>query len=671
MGIAIQQLNTDGDVDKAQPCVAYDEDAIVVIGAGPVGMHFVNELVRKNCGAPVIVYGDEPWRPYDRVRLSSYLAGDVNREELELDAPETSVGEFEFRSNCTVVWIDRKAKKIKDAAGNVQRYLHLVLAVGSRPFVPAIGNVHFEGVYTFRSLGEADELFARRLRSRHTVVIGGGLLGLETARAMQNYNTKITVIEHNQWLMMQQLDEVGAGYLKNYVEDNGVCVELGDSVVSILGNERVEAVSLRSGKEISCDTVIIATGIKPNIELARDSGLSFRKGIRVNDYLETSDKNIYAIGECAEHKSNVYGLVKPGLDQAAVLADRLSGGDSKYVGSLESTRLKVMTQSVLSIGETGVYEESAGSVTEVVYSSNESGIYRKIRIFGNRLVGVIAVGDWHELSLLQDAILKRKWIMFWHLARFRISGDLWGSQEDMDIASWPAGAVVCNCTGVTRGCLTQAISHGCEDVACLSAETRAASVCGSCKPLLAEMLGDNVRAEPVRWWKSLLVLSAAATGLAVLISVLSPIPYADTVQLMVRWDELWLNSLFKQLSGFSMLALIVAALSISLRKRSKAVVSGSFNTWRYVHVVLGVVVLAALVAHTGLRLGDELNQLLMLNFLLLALAGAGASTIVSTEHRLSPALAKKLRQRWTWMHILLLWPLPVLLGFHVVKSYFF
>jgi nitrite reductase (NADH) large subunit len=671
MSLAIQRIDQDEESSPSQARVRYDDNAVVVVGAGPVGMCFADELLKKTGKYPVVVYGSEPWKPYDRVRLSSYLAGDVGREELELGFPGKPGVHVEMRLDCAVQSIDRQAGTITDALGNVQHYSHLVLAVGSRPFIPSIDNIHYDGVFTFRSLSEADTLFARRMKSQHTIVVGGGLLGLETARAMQRHNTRITLIEHNQWLMMQQLDKRGADFLKSFVENNGVYVELGDSVVSILGKDRVEAVRLRSGRDIACDTVIVAAGIRPNSELAQDCGLACRKGVVVNNHLETSDGNIYAIGECAEHNNNVYGLVKPGLEQAAVLADRLSGGNAQYIGSLESTRLKVMKQTVFSAGRTGTDEASAGCINEFVYSSNDGGTYRKIRMLGNRLIGVIAVGDWHETSLLQDAIQKKKRLGFWHLARFKSSGNVWGSEEDMDVMSWPAAAVVCNCTGATRGRLTQAITSGCESIACLSAETRAASVCGSCKPLLAELLGEDIRVEPVRSWRSLLAVSAFSLCLVALFIFIWRIPYADTVQVSVRWDELWRSSLLKQISGFTMLGLMFAGLAVSLRKRIRKIELGDFNLWRHMHVVIGVCALAALIIHTGFRLGDQLNLLLMLNFLVLVIAGANASTVVATEHRMSPALAKKQRRQWTWLHIMLFWPVPVLLGAHVVKSYYF
>ena len=671
MSLAIQNTRCVDEYSESGVTVPFNKSAIVVIGAGPVGVHFINELFRKSGEYKAVVYGNEPWKPYDRVKLSSYLAGEVDRDELDLESLAETNANIEYRLGCGVKRIDTSQQTVTDEHGNIQHYSKLVLAVGSSPYMPSIENLHYEGVYTFRSLSEADSLFARRIRSKHTIVVGGGLLGLETARAMQRYNTSITIVEHNQWLMMQQLDESGAGYLKQFVESKGVCVEVGDSVRSIIGKERVEAVHLHSGREVDCDTVIIAAGIRPNIDLARDCGVACGKGIRVNDSLETSHENIYAIGECAEHNNNVYGLVKPGLEQASILADRLTSGQSRYRGSLESTRLKVMDRQVFSAGRTGINEDSAGSVKEYVYASKEDGIYRKTRFFGNRLIGAIAIGEWHETYLLHDVIRNRKRLGFWHLVRFKSTGNLWGKEEDMDVMSWPATAVVCNCTGVTRGRLTTALNSGCENAACLTAQTRAGSVCGSCRPLLAEMVGDEMRTEAVRSWRSLLAISALSLCLVALFVLIWRIPYPDSVQVAMRWDALWRDPLLKQVSGFSILAVIFIGLGVSLRKRISGIRFGDFNLWRHIHVVLGVCALAILAIHTGFRLGDGLNLLLMLNFLMLAIAGANASTIVATEHRMNPALAKKQRRRWTWLHILLFWPFPVLLAAHVAKSYYF
>ncbi|MEA2080241.1 MAG: FAD-dependent oxidoreductase, partial [Pseudomonadota bacterium] len=569
--------------------------------------------------------------------------------------------------NCAVECIDKKSKTVTDVSGCVQRYSKLVLVTGSTPFIPMFGNRQYKGVYTFRTLSEADELLCRKLRTRHTVVIGGGLLGLETARAMQKYHTEITIVEHNKWLMMQQLDEQGSAYLETFVKDSGINVLLDDSVVSVTGNGRVEGITLRSGVDIPCDTLIVAAGVRPNISLALDAGLVCGKGIRVNNQLQTSEDNIYAIGECAEHENNVYGLVKPGFEQAAVLADRLTGGNSQYVGSISETQLKVMSQAVFSTGQNGVDEQSGSSVREYVFSNKEAGLYRKVRVFGNRIIGAIAVGEWHESALISEAIQEKRKVWSWHLLRFKSTGNIWGSADDVDVSTWPASATVCNCTGLTRGRLTNVLNNGCENVACLTKMTRAGSVCGTCKPLLAELLGESVNIEPVRAWRGLLSLSALTLTLVVLFFFIWRAPYASSVQHEIRWDMLWRDSLFKQVSGFTILGLIVFGLVVSLRKRVTKFTIGNYDLWRISHVVLGIVALLALIVHTGFRFGSELNLLLMMNFLLLAVAGANASTVVATEHRMVSSMAKKQRKLWNKVHLLLFWSLPVLLVFHVFK----
>jgi len=268
--------------------IAATTAAIVVVGSGPVGMHFVNELVKRNVDQPVVIYGAEPWHPYDRVKLSSYLAGDIDRDDLELNTVDNPRAQIERRYNCPVVRIDRTHSTITDAAGRTQRYSKLVLAVGSKPFIPNIYNIDLAGVYTFRSLSEADELFARTTRSKHTVVLGGGLLGLETARAMRRFNTDITIIEHNNWLMMQQLDEHAGELLKHSVEQQGMDVVVGNSVEAVIGEQRIEAVKLRNGLVLDCDTLVVAAGIRANLELARDARLLTRKGFLVDDQLRTS-----------------------------------------------------------------------------------------------------------------------------------------------------------------------------------------------------------------------------------------------------------------------------------------------------------------------------------------------------------------------------------------------
>ena len=672
MNATLEQVNVMQSCKTSNAvCIDAKTEAIVIVGSGPIGMRLANELSVRDIKLPIIVYGSEPVQPYNRVRLSDYLAGEIYRDELTIEESYSDKTNIEYRYNYEIVHIDKEHKTITDMSGKAQRYAKLVLATGSTPFVPMIGNRHYKGVFTFRTLSEADELLSRKMRTRHTVVIGGGLLGLETARAMQKYNTSITIIEHSKWLMMQQLDEQGAEYLADGIKAQGINIITDDSVVSVTGNQRVEGVTLRSGVELPCDTVIVAAGVRPNISLARDAGLICHKGIRINSQLETSNENIYAIGDCAEHKGSVYGLVKPGFDQAAVLADRLAGGNANYRGSISATKLKVVSQAVFSAGRTGVDEDSRTTVNEYIYSDKTKGIYRKIRVFGNRVIGAVAVGEWHECELINETIEQKRNIWFWHILRFKRSGNIWGSEDELDVSTWPSTATVCNCTGVTRGRLSNVINDGCQSVSCITKITRAGSVCGSCKPLLSEMLGTKVDVDPVRSWRGLLAMSALSLSLIVLFVFIWRVPYAESVQHEFRWDVLWRDSLLKQISGFSILGLLVAGLTVSLRKRIKKFSVGDYDIWRMSHIVLGIGALVALIVHTGFRFGDELNLLLMINFLLLAAAGVNASTVVATEHQMVASVAKKQRKLWNTAHLLLFWSLPVLLGFHIFKTYYF
>jgi nitrite reductase (NADH) large subunit len=254
--------------------------------------------------------------------------------------------------------------------------------------------------------------------------------------------------------------------------------------------------------------------------------------------------------------------------------------------------------------------------------------------------------------------------------RFRIAGTLWSADGEGNVAGWPAAAVVCNCMGVSRGELTRVVDEGCLGLDCLAGRTGASTVCGSCKPLLQQLLGV-ANFEPVRAFR-VLVGAAFIAALATLFWFLPvAVPYADSVQSPLRIDSLWRNSLFKQISGFTLLGLSVVLALVSLRKRVSRLTLGSFDGWRAVHVITGTLVIVVLVAHTGFRLGDNINFYLMLVYAGLLLAGAAASAVMGLQHVLPIALARRVRQYSVWSHILLLWPLPALLGFHILKTYWY
>ena len=250
-------------------------------------------------------------------------------------------------------------------------------------------------------------------------------------------------------------------------------------------------------------------------------------------------------------------------------------------------------------------------------------------------------------------------------------GRIWPAEDSVGVGHWPASATVCQCTGVTRGELSAAIAEGATEPAQLAKITGASTVCGSCTPLVANLLG-HAATEPAPLGRTLLIAGLLAFIAALAILLLPALPYADSVQVAWRWDELWRDSLSKQISGFTILGVALVSLLISLRKRIPRLHRlGGYPFWRATHTLLGLLALGAILVHTGFRLGNGLNFLLMLSFASMVVLGAASSALVSLEHRLAIGLGAKLRRQSIWLHILLFWPLPALLGWHVFKTYWF
>jgi nitrite reductase (NADH) large subunit len=452
----------------------------------------------------------------------------------------------------------------------------------------------------------------------------------------------------------------------------GIQVILGNGVKVILGDEQVEGILLRNGRVIDCDTIIVATGIVPNIELAMDARIKVGRGIVVDDAMQTSDPSVYAVGECVEHRKRVYGLVAPGLEQAAVAAHSiLMKGESHYIGSSTTSRLKVLDVEVFSAGKVGE-EYSELSYKPFVYESVSNGIYRKLVVCHNRLVGAIVVGDWSELNRLQEMIDNQRRVWSWQIRRFMRTGMIWPEEEAVSVADWPVNAVVCNCIGVTRGTLGTAMSQGCSSLEAITQKTGASSVCGSCKPLLAELVG----AEPVtekQTGRKALAWSSLIALLAFFIFVLFPrlVPENSVQDPLYQISVLWRDGLWKQVSGFTLLGLSVLGLVVSMRKRLKFFSLGSFGLWRLIHTILGLTALLTLVVHTGFTFGENINAWLMANFLVITAVGSLAGFAVVFEDRRRGLVGRKIRRWSNQAHLWVTWPLPALLGFHILSVYYF
>jgi nitrite reductase (NADH) large subunit len=408
------------DYPLADPAIA----PIVIVGSGPAGMRLAAGLAHALPGAPRLVYGDEPCEPYDRGRLSAFLAGELRWESLAVAPEVLSDPALERRFGCTVTAIDRAAHNVVDSWGRVQPYSKLILATGARPHVPRIPGITLAGVFTFRDFRDAQRLIARRVRTRCTVVLGGGLFGLQAARAMRKSRIEVVVIEHSAGLMPRHLDAVAAALLTEQVERSGVRVVLNTGVRSIYGDTRVAGVRLMSGEDIACDTIIVATGLRPRVELAIAAGLPVRTGIRVDDQLRTIDPDIHAIGECAEHRGVVYGLADPGLEQAQTVAAVLAGESRSYQGSEGAVDLKVFGLPVFSAGRVAADQLGDGD-RQLAYRGNGEAQYCKIVLTRGRLSGALAIGAGFDTQRLRQALRERARLAAWQRWRFTLQGRLW------------------------------------------------------------------------------------------------------------------------------------------------------------------------------------------------------------------------------------------------------
>jgi nitrite reductase (NADH) large subunit len=643
---------------------------IIIVGTGPVGIRCAEELLSRGYRGRIVMFGDEPWQPYNRIKLSSLLAGDIRIEAIANNVRFAAGGRLVQHLSCAVKALFPEDKTVLDASGNLHRYAKLILAVGSRAHVPDISGVDKAGVFTFRDLRDTESLLARTMRCQRVVVVGGGLLGLEGARALQRGHTDVTLVQQAPRLLNRQLDDEGAHLLRKRVEALGITVRTGSGLGAILGDSRVKAAQLRDGTELPCDTLLLATGISPNVELARRAWIKVRNGILVDDQLQTSAPDVYAIGECAEHRGQTYGLVTPGYEQAAVLAEVLTGGSARYQGSVSLAQLKVVGEAVFSLGDAAEPPPEPRQ-REIIYRDPEQAIYRKVVVRKGCFSAALAVGEFPESRRLQEAVQSRRTLHWWEEWRFRRTGRFWSEGSMADVAQWPADAIVCQCMGVSRGRLSEALGAGCSSVESISARTGAGTVCGGCKPLLQNLSGDKAAATAAPDALPLWVGSTLGCLLFLAWSLLPPLQVPASVQSGFSLAALWNDSLFKQISGFTLVGLTAIGLLMSLRKRLPRIRWGTFSNWRTLHVLLGVLCLLLLILHTGLNLGANLNFLLILNFLALTTLGAVAGLILGQEHRLRPATSRRLRSLMLWSHIVAAWPFPVLLGFHVLSVYYF
>ncbi|WP_162496570.1 NAD(P)/FAD-dependent oxidoreductase [Bradyrhizobium canariense] len=366
-------------------------EPLVIVGNGMAAARLVDELAKTALGRyAVAVIGEEPRLAYNRVLLSSVLAGETGSHEIELrPADWWRHRGVTVRYGYRVTEIDTGRRELKIEGEESMEYSKLVLAVGSTPLRLNVPGADLAGVHTFRDTRDVDLLLTLAAARKRVVVVGGGLLGLEAAYGLAKAGAPVTLLHLMDRLMERQLDASAADLLKTLVERKGIRILLNASTARIHGEGHVQAVELADGSRIEADAVIFAAGIRPNIALAKDAGIAVNRGIVVNDEMQTASPDIYALGECAEHRGTCYGLVEPAYEQARVLARHLAGRPAAYQGSVVSTNLKVSGVSVFSAGD---FTGGEGSES-LVLSDRRRGTYKKLVISDGRLTGAVLIGD--------------------------------------------------------------------------------------------------------------------------------------------------------------------------------------------------------------------------------------------------------------------------------------
>jgi nitrite reductase (NADH) large subunit len=466
---------------------------LVVVGHGMVGHRFVEAAIARGLTADydLVVFGAESRPAYDRVAMSSYVDG-VSAEELTLAHDHAYSGVRRCLAE-TVVAIDRGERLVRAASGLTVGYDVLVLATGSRPFVPPIPGHDAPGSFVYRTLDDLDLIRAAAGPATTGVVIGGGLLGLEAANALRCLGLTTHVVEMAPRLMPLQVDEGGGAVLRRHIEKLGVEIHAGSRTerVETDADGRVRRLVFAGGGTIDTDIVVFSAGVRPVDDLARASDLAVgeRGGIVVDDTCRTQDPAVFAIGECACIGGRVYGLVGPGYAMAEVLADRLAGGQAAFAAADTSTKLKLLGVDVASFGD--AFAASPGAL-ELVYADHVNGVYKKLVVTddGGRLLGGILVGDASSYSLLRPMALGDHPLTVDPEQLLLPAGS---QPTGVGPAALPPEATVCSCHNVPVGQIRQAVAEGgCTQLGEVKAATCAGTGCGSCVPLVTALLADEL-----------------------------------------------------------------------------------------------------------------------------------------------------------------------------------
>ncbi|QKG72187.1 nitrite reductase large subunit NirB [Erythrobacter mangrovi] len=476
---------------------ARSRERLVVIGNGMAGCRAVEEILDRDPDRfDITIFGAEPRVNYNRIMLSPVLAGEKSFDEIVINSTDWYADNaITLISGDPVVRIDRETRQLTTRSGHVENYDRLLIATGSDPFVIPVPGKDLPGVVTFRDLDDVDKMVSAAAKGGNAVVIGGGLLGLEAAHGLSLRGMQVTVIHLMPTLMERQLDEAAGWLLKNELERRGQTILTGADTAEIVARDgHVGGVRLKDGTEIPAEIVVMAVGIRPNTQLAQTAGLEVGRGIIVDDHMVTSDPAVLAVGECVEHRGSCYGLVAPLWEMCRSLADGLTDQPNGYEGSVTSTKLKVSGIDVFSAGDFS----GGDDCEDIVMRDAARGIYKRVVVRENRLVGAVLYGDTADGSWYFDLLKKgediagiREALIFGQA--FAAGGAL--ADPSAAVAALSDDAEICGCNGVSKAKVVACIGAGAHSLDAVRSTCKASASCGSCtgliESLLALALGDD------------------------------------------------------------------------------------------------------------------------------------------------------------------------------------
>lgn len=466
---------------------------LVMIGNGMAGIRTLEELIKL---APdmydITVFGNEPHPNYNRIQLSTVLQGDTTIQDIIMnDWDWYKENAIELFAGEEIVNIDTDKKVVVSNTGRITEYDECIFATGSRSFIIPFKGHDKEGVTGFRNIQDCEYMINSSKEYKKAVVIGGGLLGLEAARGLLNLGMKVKVVHLGPYLMEKQLDPTGSKMLQKELEAQGMEFLMEKDTEEILGDEHVTGIRFKDGTEVETDLVVMAVGVRANIGVAKDAGFEVNRAIVVNDFLETSVPNVYAVGECAEHRGNVYGLVAPLYEQGKVLAAFLAGKmPEPYEGSVVGTGLKVSGVDMYSAGD--IMDDP--SMKAIKIHNEFDGVYKKVMIRDNRIAGVVLFGDTSDSTRLFGMMRKQEDVSGMTSVAILSSGCEAGAASD--VASMDDDDLVCGCNGVSKGAIVNAIQeNGLTTVDEVGGCTNAGRSCGRCKSMISDILSYTLGAE--------------------------------------------------------------------------------------------------------------------------------------------------------------------------------